>query len=325
MMRTRTAVLGGLALGGVATLLARRQQPSITARLLRRFVRSGVKPVTWADDTIEADRERINAGPLPDLVGRGVTVRILRDDEFGAATGEWVGIPGARRHILYLHGGYYLAGSTATYHNLGGRLARDLGAEVVLLDYPLAPEHPYPAAVDTATAAYRAMLEAGVDPSALAIMGDSAGGGLALAVMLRAKAEGLALPAAAVLISPWTDLTCSGESLESNDQADDVLTARAIRAAAAHYAGDTPRDAPEVSPLFGDLAGLPPLYVTVDSSEAVVDDSIRLVDRARAVGVTCELEKSTGLFHIWPVVVPVLREARVTVGNVVRFLDRELA
>lgn len=324
-MRTRTVLLGSLAAGGAAALLARTQHPSLTARAVRAFLRSGVKPVTWADTTIDADRQRVDGGPTLALLGRGVSVRPLRSGELGDATGEWVGVRGARRHVLYLHGGYYLAGVTRTYRNLAGRLARDLAAEVVLLEYPLAPEHPYPAAVEAGATAYRCLLDAGVDPSTIAVVGDSAGGGLTLAVLLRAKAEGLAMPAAAVLLSPWTDLTGSGESIDRNDQADDVLTAAALRAAAAHYAASTPLDDPEVSPLFGDLAGLPPLYVTVDASEALLDDAVRLVERARAAGVPCELEQTTGLFHIWPVLVPILREARATASNVVRFLDRELA
>ncbi len=324
-MRFRTVVIGGVAVGGASALVARSLHPSLPARLFAAFLRAQVKPVTWAPDTIEADRMRIDGGPTPALLGKGVSVRPLRPDELGAAKGEWVGVAGARRHILYLHGGYYLAGVTTTYHNLAGRLAGGLGAEVVLLEYPLAPEHPYPAALDAGLAAYRALLESGVDPSTVAIVGDSAGGGLTLAVLLRAKAEGLPMPAAAVVLSPWTDLTCTAESIERNDQSDVIVSARSARAAAAHYAGATALDDPGVSPLLGDLAGLPPLYVAVDRSEALLDDSLRLVERAQEAGVRCELEQTSGLFHIWPVLVPLLREARATVGNVVRFLDHELA
>jgi len=324
-MRTRTFILGGLVAGGAAALIARSQRPSIPARIFRSFLRAQVKPVTWATDTIAADRQRIDGGPTPALMGKGVSVRPLAPGELGDAVGEWVGVAGAKRHILYLHGGYYLAGVTGTYHNLAGRLARELRAEVVLLEYPLAPEHPYPAAIDDGVAAYRALLDTGVDPSVLAIVGDSAGGGLTLAVLLRAKAEGLPLPAAAVAMSPWADLTCRAESIERNDQSDVVVSARSARAAAAHYAGAAALDDPYVSPLFGDLAGLPPLYLTVDESETLLDDSLRVADRARAAGVRCELERTSGLFHIWPVLVPMLREARETVGNIVRFLDHELA
>jgi monoterpene epsilon-lactone hydrolase len=324
-MRIRTVVIGGVALGGASALVARTLHPSLPARLFAAFLRAQVKPVTWAPDTIAADRQRIDGGPTPALLGKGVSARPLRPDELGDAKGEWVGIAGARRHILYLHGGYYLAGVTSTSRNLAGRLSRDLGAEVVLLEYPLAPEHPYPAALDAGVAAYRALLDGGADPSTLAVAGDSAGGGLALAVLLRAKAEGLPMPAAAVLLSPWTDLTCSAESVERNDQADVIVSARSARAAAAHYAGAAALDDPGVSPLFGDLAGLPPLYVTVDRSEALLDDSLRLVERAQGAGVRCELEQTSGLFHIWPVLVPLLSEARETVTNLVRFLDHELA
>lgn len=299
--------------------------PSLTARVVRRAVRATMKPLP-ADSRFVAElRDQIGGRPPPSLLGRRVGQRVLAAGELDGVAGEWVGVPAATRHILYLHGGYYVAGGPPTYRNLAARLAAGLDADVLLPDYRLAPEHPYPAAVDDGIAAYRALLATGVDPSTAAIAGDSAGGGLTLAVLLRAKAEGVALPAGAVLLSPWTDLTCSGESIDGNDAADDVLWAASLRAAAAHYAGTSDPALPELSPLFGDLSGLPPLFVTVDESEALLDDSLRLTERARAAGTSVELRRTTGLFHIWPVTVPYVREARQTVAEIVAFLDRTLA
>ncbi len=226
--------------------------------------------------------------------------------------------------MLYLHGGYYIAGQTKTYRNLAGRLASGLRAEVVLLRYRLAPEHPYPAAVDDAIGAYRAMLANGVDPRSVAIVGDSAGGGLTMALVLRAKQQGLPIPAAAVVLSPWVDLTCSAPSIDRNDSVDDMLSAGALRRAAALYAGSADPATPDISPLLGELSGSPPVLVTVDSSETLLDDSLRLVDRLRACGGRVELRQTTGLFHVWPILVPFLPEARRTVRDIIAFLDTEL-
>ncbi len=298
---------------------------SVTARLVRRSLRAMVKPTPLDDRFVSESRRRIDGAPTPTFLGRHVGLRTVAPGELGATEGEWVGVPAARRHLVYLHGGYYIAGRTHLYRNLAARLATGLDAEVLLVRYRLAPEHPYPAAVDDAIAAYRALLDRDVDPATVAILGDSAGGGLTLAVLLRARAEGTPLPAAAVVFSPWTDLTCSSDSVDRNDAADDVLSAGALREAAACYAGDADLADPGISPLFGDLSGLPPLLVTVDASETLHDDARQLVERAEAAGTRCELHEETGLFHIWPALVPFVPEARRTVSEVVTFLDHELA
>lgn len=297
---------------------------SVRARLAKKFLRSQFKPDDVGHDFVDEIRARISGRPLPVPLGRAVGARSVAAGELDDVEGEWVGVPGARRHLLYLHGGYYIGGVPTTYRSLTARLAVALGAEVLLPDYRLAPEHPYPAAVDDAVAAYRALLARGADPARTAVAGDSAGGGLCLSMLLRLRAEGLPMPGAAVLLSPWTDLTCTAPSIDRNDEADDMLTAAALRHAAELYAGSTPRDDPGLSPLLGDLAGLPPLFVTVDSSEALLDDALRLVERARGVGTHAELHRRDGLFHVWPVLAPLLPEARRTVDDIVTFLDRTL-
>lgn len=298
---------------------------SLTARLVRQVLRRTVKPSVVGDSFVADLRTSIDRPGLPTRLGGRVGWREVADDELGPVAGEWVGVPVARRHVLYLHGGYYVAGRPRSYRGLAGRVAAGLDADVLLLDYRLAPEHPYPAAVDDAFGAYRRLVEAGIDPAALAIAGDSAGGGLALATLLRAKSEGVPLPAAVAVFSPWTDLTGTADSLVTNDERDDMLSAAALRTAAAHYAAGQDLVDPEISPLFGDLSGLPPLFVTVDRSETLLDDAVRLVDRARAAGVDATLHQAEGLFHVWPILVPVLREARQTVDEVIAFLDERLA
>jgi acetyl esterase/lipase len=302
-----------------------RLMPSLTARLIRVVIRRSIKPKSISDRFVEQIRKATDGRPPPSMLGRQVERRPIAVGEYGRASGEWVGVAAARRHILYLHGGYYLAGRPGTYRNLAGRLASGLRAEVLLVEYRLAPEHPYPAALDDAIDAYRGLLDTGVDPATVAVAGDSAGGGLALALLQRARSEALPLPGAAVLFSPWVDLTCSGGSVDTNDETDDMLSAAALRTAAALYAGHIDLNTPGSSPLFGDLSGLPPLFITVDSSETLLDDSLRLVDRCRAVGAKAELHQTTGLFHVWPITVPYVREARQTLAAVVSFLDHELA
>ena len=188
----------------------------------------------------------------------------------------------------------------------------------------LAREHPYPAAVDDTIGAYRAMLANGVDPRSVAIVSDSGGGGLTMALVLRAEQLGLPMPTAAVVLSPWVDLTCSAASIDQNDSVDDMLSASALRRAAALYAGSVDPATPDISPLLGELSGSPPVLVTVDSSETLLDDSLRLVDRLRACGGRVELQQTTGLFHVWPILVPFLPEARRTVRDIIAFLDTEL-
>ncbi len=296
---------------------------SIAARLMRRALRARVKPTAWGDGFVEETRRRVDGPQAPTILGRHVTRRALTEAD-GPVPGEWVDVQRARRHILYLHGGYYISGGSRPYRNVAARLARPLGSDVRLIDYRLAREHPYPAAVDDANAAYGALLASGTPPSTVAVVGDSAGAGPALALLLRARAEGTPLPGAVVLLSPWADLTCSGASVDRNDAADDMLSAGALRAAAACYAGSFDPADPELSPLFGDLSGLPPLFVTADDSETLLDDALRLDERARSAGTVVQLRRTTGLFHIWPIVVPYVPEARRTVAEAVDFLDSAL-
>jgi acetyl esterase/lipase len=195
---------------------------------------------------------------------------------------------------------------------------------VLLAAYRLAPEHPHPAALQDGLANYRALIQR-FDPSSVALTGDSAGGGLTLALLQHARDEGLPLPAAAVLLSPWADLTEEAPSRSTNDQADDMLSRATLKGAASAYlAGADPRQ-PSASPVLGDLAGLPPLLVSVDESEILLDDATRIVEGAVAAGGQATLIRRSGLFHEWPTLVPSLPEACETVDEIVAFLDERLA
>ena len=221
--------------------------------------------------------------------------------QLGGVDVEWVANPaaGARGFVLYLHGGGYVTGSPGTHRGLTSRIARDAHVCVAVPDYRLAPEHPHPAAVDDALAAYKGLLDQGIPANKIIIAGDSAGGGLSLALALRLKDAPLPQPAGIVLLSPFTDLTHSGASMNAPQQKEWLLTKSFIHAAGRHYGGDQDPRQPTLSPLFADLKGLPPLFVQVGSDEVLLDDSTRLAQAATQQGVQVTLQIWPRLWHVW--------------------------
>jgi len=230
--------------------------------------------------------------------------------------------PGAPT-VLYLHGGAYVTCSPGTHRELVARIALASGARCVVPDYRLAPRHPFPAAIEDAVATYHALLEEGVDPATLFLAGDSAGGGLSLATMLSLRDAGAPLPRGAVLLSPWVDLAGTGESLLTNREfdylsGDTVTTARL-------YAKDTDLSHPLVSPVYAELAGLPPLLVQSGDAEILFSENQRLVERARAAGVEVEHEIEPGMIHVFQcfaAVSPQGKAAIVSIGRFVRGLAK---
>lgn len=220
----------------------------------------------------------------------------------GGAPAEWVVAPEADpgRVVLYLHGGGYIYGAIGAYRGWAARVSRLARARVLLLDYRLAPEHPFPAAVDDSLAAYRWLLADGVAPERLVVGGESAGGGLTLATLVAQRDAGAPLPAAGVCISPWTDLALTGDSMQTRAAADPLVDRPGLEDMAAKYLnGADPRD-PLASPLFADLTGLPPLLVQVGDCEVLLDDAARLAERARAAGVEVVYECWDGMVHNFP-------------------------
>jgi acetyl esterase/lipase len=221
------------------------------------------------------------------------------------------------RHILYLHGGGYVAGAPSLYRDFIWRIAAATRSRVLCLQYRLAPEQPFPAALDDAVNAYRWLLAGGADPRRTAVMGDSAGGGLMLAALLRLRDEGAPLPAAAVALSPWTDLAMTGASLQGNAAVDPMIRADEAPSLVGHYlAGADPRT-PYASPLYGDPTGLPPTLFHVGSDECLLDDSVRMAERMRAAGCAAELEvwpRMPHAWHLWARVMPEARQAIARIG-----------
>lgn len=223
------------------------------------------------------------------------------------------------RHILYLHGGGYTLGSPKSHIAMGARLAKRAGAVVTVIDYRLAPEHVYPAAVDDCVAAYRD-LASRVDPALITIAGDSAGGGAALATMCALRDAGDRLPACAYLLSPWTDLTASGESVRTKADVDPMIKTGLLISTAQLYAGDTPLDHPGLSPLFADLSGLPPLLIQTGVDEVLLSDSTRLAERATAAGVTNELDLQDGMWHVYQALAGYMPEATAALIRASQFI-----
>lgn len=227
----------------------------------------------------------------------------------------------AHRTVLYLHGGGYVAGSAATHRGLASSFVRAGHARVLLPDYRLAPEHRFPAALDDALATYRWLLDVdGVDPARVAFAGDSAGGGLAVALAVAARDAGLPLPAGLALLSPWVDLTGSGASVVENDHHDIWLDGTLIEPAGRLYAPDDPAD-PLASPLFADLTGLPPMLVHVGTHEVLLDDARRLVTRARQQGVDASVGEFDGLWHVFQAI-PGLPEGMRSLRELGAFVRR---
>lgn len=249
---------------------------------------------------------------------RGLTIT---SDSAGGSPAGWVAPTEADSGavLYYLHGGGYVFGSMDTYLGLLARLVRRTHVRALWLDYRLAPECPFPAAVDDALAGYRWLMEQGVQPERIVFAGDSAGGGLALSTMLAARDANLPLPAGAMLLSPWTDLTGTSATAISRAKVDPMLVGSGIAAGGQRYlAGGDPQH-PLASPLFADLRGLPPLLIHVGDAEVLLDDSRLLAERARAAGVAVTLHVWDGMFHVFPIFT-FLPEAREALSEMVAFI-----
>jgi acetyl esterase/lipase len=248
-------------------------------------------------------------------------VEVTRLDA-GGVPGAWIVPSGLepKRTILYLHGGGYNAGSITSHLPLTSNIALTSKTRVLAIDYRLAPEHPFPAAVEDAVAAYRWLLKESVPASQIVVAGDSAGGGLTLSLLLTLREKGLPQPAAAVCLSPWTDLTCSGESWATNAKIDFMLKRiPVVKSAEIYYREANPR-APLVSPLYGDPAGLPPLLIQVGSEEVLLSDSTLFAEKARLAGVDVTLENWKGMQHVWQYAASMLPEARQAVARIGEFV-----
>ena len=227
--------------------------------------------------------------------------------------------------ILYFHGGVYVIGSAATSVPLASDLARRTGAKAVTLDYRLAPEHPYPAAVEDAQAAYEGLLSQGIDSGQIALAGESAGGGLAVATLLALRDAGMPLPSCALLMSPYVDLTLSGDTLLEKQAVDLTLTPHGLRLRVQDYVAGANASDPHISPIFGHLQGLPPLLIQVGSHEILLSDAVRLASRAAFDDVAVTLEVTPGAPHVFQGYAAVLDEGDAALDRASAFLKTQFA
>jgi monoterpene epsilon-lactone hydrolase len=310
--------------GEPATLAGGCDVPSFQAHALKTYLRlqNVFRPRPERYDPLAERRELEDLARLFKLLGPVESVPVT----LGSVPAEWL-VPKqalASAILLYLHGGSYCAGSIASHRALAGNLARATGVRGLIIDYRLAPEHPFPAGIDDAAATYRALLATGFASDKIVVAGDSAGGGLSLALLLRLRDQGTAMPAAVACLSPWTDLSGSGTSHETRASKDVVLSSSHLAQAAQLYlAGADPRT-PLASPLFADLQGLPPLLVQAGGDEILLDDATGLTERARACGVDVTLEVWPRMQHVWHFAASIMPEARRAIDAAGRFLRHAL-
>jgi monoterpene epsilon-lactone hydrolase len=264
-------------------------------------------------------RELISAQPLP------ADVTVTSAALGGVPTAE-ITIDGtAPRHVvLYFHGGVYVLGDAVQAAGLAAQVARRTSATVISVDYRLAPEHPYRAAVDDALAAYQALLDGGTAPSDIAFAGESAGGGLAVATLVNARDHGLPLPAAAYLMSPYADLTLAGTTMDTKRDADPLLSPDALRARVPDYTAGQDAALPLISPIFADLTGLPPLIIQAGTHEVLLDDAVRLAGQAATADVQVTLDITPGVPHVFQAYAPILDEATAALDRAGQFLSAHL-
>lgn len=269
---------------------------------------------------VTAERERYKSQLAGLKPAEGV---LFSDTRAGGRAALWVEPPEMHREgtILYFHGGLYLLGSLQGYRSLAAGVAMSVGMRVLLLDYRLAPEHPFPAAVEDAQAAYDWLLEQGLEPEQVVVAGDSAGGGLTMALLLALRDGEKPLPAAAVCLSPWVDLMADGGSRVEKAKRDVVLSTADLQRSGTLYLNGADAQTPLASPIYGDLTGLPALLIQVGSDEVLLDDATRLADKAQAAGVDVRLEVWQGMFHVWQMVSVFVPEARQALAGIGRFIE----
>jgi acetyl esterase/lipase len=297
---------------------------SLRAELVRLGFRTFIKN-RRRPEPIEVERRRFQR--MERWVPRPPRGTRIEQVSAGGVPGEVVATAASDpdRYVLFLHGGAYAVGSPRLYRLFTWRLANAGRARVLAIEYRLAPEHPYPAALEDVLQAYHWLLGEGADPRRLAIAGDSAGGGLTLAAMMKLRDQGAPLPGAAVVMSPWTDLALTGRSLHTNAESDPMLVAAEVPRLARYYVPESEARNPYASPLYGDPRGLPPTLIQVGSDEILHDDAVRMAEKMKAAGCDVELQVWPRMPHVFQVLAAVVPEARKAIAEIARFLQAKMA
>jgi monoterpene epsilon-lactone hydrolase len=293
---------------------------SLRSEILRLALRWLIKRRNHRSLPIERHRRFASAAerlvPDPPRNTRRVEV------DAGGVRAELIATPGSdrERFVLFLHGGGFIIGSPALYRHFTWRIAAAANARVLAIDYRLAPENPFPAALDDAVAAYHWLLAHGGNPGRIAVMGDSAGGGLVFSLLLRLRDAATPLPSAAVALSPWTDLALTAPSLRLNAASDPMLNPEDPAHFVEEYLAGTDPRTPYASPLYGDPAGFPPTMIQVGSDEVLRDDAVRMAERMRATSCEVELEIWPRMPHVWHLFVPLIPEAQQAIERIGEFV-----
>jgi len=302
--------------------------PSLRSRLflfvlrhshLLRFRLKRRAAIDWNTSIPDYRRETEKASKLFGRLPDQIEVSPVTIDGIYA---EWILPSQAKKDkvILYFHGGGYVTGTCQMHRAHVGKVVKGSGVGALLFAYRLAPEHPFPAALEDSVTAYRWLLAEGVSPSHIVFMGDSAGGGLCLATLIALRDQGIPLPAAAVALSPWTDLKCTGESYKTKLKVEPLAPTESWTVFSHYYVKGNDPCNPWISPLYGDLHGLPPILIHVGENEVLLDDSIRFAEKAKAAGVDVTLKVGEGMFHCYPVCAPLFPEARQAMDGIFTFI-----
>ncbi len=300
--------------------------PSLRSRLLRIMIKYILGPKLERAGSSVPELRKLDAFIIKNQkIPKGTDISAVVAE---GIAGEWVRAPaaGTERAILYLHGGAFVMGSPATHRELAARLSAAMSARVLVLDYRLAPEHPFPAAMQDAISAYRWLLDTGYTEQNLILGGDSAGGGLALQTLLALRDEGSPLPAAAFFLSPVTDMVrLDGESYSTRAHLDPIASPETHRIIMPHYVGENAPDTPLLSPVNMDLSGLPPLCIHVGDHEVLLSDSVRFAERARACHVDVEFKAWPTMWHVFQANARFVPEARQSIDEIARFVLHHVA
>lgn len=293
---------------------------SLQSRVIQSFSRIMIKRSGLDQEaTVNHLRLVFNNTPRVTLLPRNVRIERINTAEY---RGEVISVKDPEYTVLYFHGGAFVAGKTRTYHNFASRLAIKLNANVYLATYPFAPERPYPAATDQCFAAYQFLVEQGINPAKIVLAGDSAGGGLALSVLLQIKHHGLQLPLCTVGLSPATNCLPDHAVIERYCNKDSMLSADIVKKVIDLYVPDESlRQHPFASPVNGDFHGLPPLMITIGNGEVLYEDALTLRRRAEAAGVKVKWLERSKAFHVWPIMTPFVPEANQDLKRIVSFIQ----
>ncbi|MCP4373133.1 MAG: alpha/beta hydrolase [Deltaproteobacteria bacterium] len=296
---------------------------SLRSSVFRLFTKYYLRPKFSVGKTVEEHRKAFERASRLILLPFGTNTELVSINGIKA---EWVSVGNVSEEkiILFLHGGTYTFGSINTHRGIAARMSKYSGCKALVLDYRLAPEYPFPAAVEDSTNAFQWLIESGISPNNIAIVGDSAGGGLSLATMLILRDNGDPLPGAAICFSPWIDLEGKGESNKANIGIDPLISPEWFDYMAAFYVGNNDIKNPQISPIYADLKGFPPMLIQAGSDEVILDDSKRLAEQALEVGVEVTLDIWENMWHVWQLSGGLMPEATMALQKAGEFVRKHI-